>query len=164
MINIPYYVADSLIPLAGKGLFVSEKVDIGRVVVAPTHISETITLEELTAVPDHPHAESSIRWFENHCTISPEWPDECFVNHSFTPSCLWHLGFLFAQRDLLQGEEITVDYRYLLGPEVKLPFCDSVTHQPIIGLSWAEKLLRSSETMLQIATQIHQREALTSAI
>lgn len=158
MICIPYSVNKSLIPNAGMGLFAQQTVMMGKVIIAPTHINATITLQELTDSPDHPHADSSIRWFEEHCTISPDWPDECYVNHSFTPSALWHLGFIFALRELQPEEEITVDYRHLLGPDVRLPFLDSLTHQPIIGFSWGENLLRSSELMLKLANITHQRE------
>jgi hypothetical protein len=158
MICIPYHVADSLIPLAGKGLFSAKSVAAGKVIIAPTHINETITLQELTSIPDHPHADSSIRWFEDHCTVSPDWPDECYVNHSFSPSALWHLGFIFALRPLAAGEEITVDYRHLLGPNVELAFLDSITQQAIIGFSWGEKLLRSSEQMYELAKIRYQQE------
>jgi hypothetical protein len=158
MICIPYHVSSSLIPGAGSGLFTSVPVSAGRVIVAPTHIEQTIPLHELTENPGHPHADSSIRWFEDQCTISPEWPDECYVNHAFEPTGLWHLGFIFALRDLDSGEEITVDYRHLLGPEVELPFLDALTQQSIVGYSWHEKLLRSSEAMLELARINHQRQ------
>ena len=59
---------------------------------------------------------ATVRWFEDRYTISDDWPDECFVNHSFTPSGLWHLGFVFATTRLEAGTEITVDYRHLLAP------------------------------------------------
>ena len=157
MISIPYHVGASLIPGAGSGLFTSAPVKAGRVIVAPSHIDQTIPLRELTEHPDHPHADCSIRWFEDQCTVSPEWPDECYVNHSFEPTGLWHLGFIFALRDLDSGEEITVDYRHLLGPDIELPFLDAVTRHPIVGYSWHEKLLRSSEAMLELARINHQQ-------
>jgi hypothetical protein len=158
MICIPYHVSPSLIPGAGSGLFTSARVSTGRVIIAPTHIEQTVPLRALTENPDHPHADSSIRWFEDQCTISPEWPDECYVNHAFEPTGLWHLGFIFALRDLDRDEEITVDYRHLLGPEVELPFLDALTQQAIVGYSWHEKLLRSSEAMLELARIHHQRQ------
>ncbi len=158
MINISYQVQPSLIPNAGKGLFTCQAVDAGKVIIAPTHISSTIRFQELIESPNHPHADSSIRWFEDHCTVSPDWPDECYVNHSFKPTALWHLGFIFALEGLNPNEEITVDYRHLLGPCIRLPFLDSLTQKPIIGFSWGEALLRSSEQMLKLAERNYQSE------
>ena len=89
---------------------------------------------------NHPQADSSIRWFEDHCTVSPEWPDDCYVNHSFEPNGLWHLGFIFALRPIAPGEEICVDYRHIIGPDVEMPFVDALTQAPIIGLSWEDSL------------------------
>ena len=54
---------------------------------------------------------STVRWFEDRFTTTPEWPDECYVNHSFAPNGVWHLGFIFAARELEPGEELTYDYR-----------------------------------------------------
>ena len=157
MICVPYHVNPSLIPGAGSGLFTSAPVGAGRVIIAPSHINQTIRLQELTDDPDHPCADSSVRWFEDHCTISPDWPDECYVNHAFEPTGLWHLGFTFALRDLDAGEEITVDYRHLLGPDIELPFLDALTQQAIVGYSWQEQLLRSSEALLELARINHRR-------
>lgn len=164
MICVPYHVSRSLIPGAGSGLFTSEPVSMGSVIVAPTHINQTVRLRELTEDPNHPFADSSVRWFEDHCTVSPEWPDECYINHAFEPTGLWHLGFVFALRDLDTGEEITVDYRHLLGPDVEMPFLDAVTQQSIVGYSWQEYLLFSSESMLDLARINHQRQHAQSAM
>lgn len=151
MICVDYTVKPSLIEGAGSGLFVAHAVAAGRVLIAPSHIQNTVSLTELVSQPNHPDADSSIRWFEDHCTVSPDWPDECYVNHSFSPTGLWHLGFVFAMRDLVAGEEITVDYRFLLGTSVELGFVDAVTRQPIVGLSWEENLLLSTRALAQIA-------------
>ena len=151
MLCVDYYVADSTIPGAGKGLFARQRIAPGTVIIAPTAIHETVPLGEIIDTPDHPHADSSIRWFEEHCTVSPEWPDDCYVNHSFTANGLWHLGFIFAQRQIEPGEEICVDYRHLIGPGIEMPFLDALSGRPIIGLSWEDSLAQTTETLLALA-------------
>ena len=164
MLCVPYEIKDSLVPGAGKGLFSQAAIEAGRVITAPTAIDRTIPFQELEQDDDHPHADCSIRWFEDHCTIAPDWPDECYVNHSFTPNGLWHLGFIFALRAIEPGEEITVDYRFLVGPGIRMPFLDSLTGQPIIGFSWEESLLRSSEAVYQVARSVSRKKGADAAI
>lgn len=156
MLCVDYYVADSTIPGAGKGLFAAAPIAAGTVIIAPTGIDETLPLQLL--LDDHPQADSSIRWFEEHCTISPEWPDDCYVNHAFEPNGLWHLGFVFANREIEAGEEICVDYRHLIGPDVEMPFLDAITHTPIIGLSWEDSLAQTTESLLGLA-RLKQKQA-----
>ncbi len=93
---------------------------------------------------------AAARWFEDRYTLSPDWPDECYINHSFEPSGLWHLGFVFAARDLPAGTEITVDYRHLLAPGQEEDFIDSATGEKIIGLSWADSLATSTRALASL--------------
>jgi len=79
--------------------------------------------------------------------VSLDWPDECYVNHSFEPSGLWHLGFIFAARELAAGEELTVDYRHLLPEGEREAFVDARTGEPIIGLPWRESLAMSTRAL-----------------
>lgn len=150
MICVDYQVAQSLIVGAGSGLFLQEAVSKGKVLIAPSHINKTVPLSELLNHPNHPDADSSIRWFEEVCTVSPDWPDECYVNHSFSPTGLWHLGFVFAQEDLPAGAEITVDYRHIIGPGVMMPFSDSETGNAIVGFTWQESLRLSTQALAAV--------------
>lgn len=153
MLCVPYYVDESHIPGAGKGMFAAAAIPAGTVIIAPTQIEGTVPLQELLDDPEHPQAHSSIRWFEDHCTVSPDWPDDCYVNHSFEPNGLWHLGFIFALRNIPPGEEICVDYRHIIGPDVEMPFLDAHTQAPIIGLLWEDSLAQSAESLLMLARQ-----------
>jgi len=156
MLCIDYRVAPSLIPGAGHGLFLNQPVGAGKVLIAPSHIDATVPLAEILDHPNHPCADSSIRWFEDHCTVSPDWPDECYVNHSFAPNGLWHLGFIFALRDLEPGEEITVDYRHLMGPAVEMPWLDAQTGRRIIGFDWHQSLALSTASLLNIVSLVKE--------
>jgi hypothetical protein len=141
MILPRYRIANSLIPQAGKGLFVEESVMRGRVIVAPDKVHTVWTEAELRRHPaDSREVESSVRWFEDRFSLTPEWTDECYVNHSFAPTALWHLGFIFALTDLAPGTEVTMDYRYVIGDGERMPFADAETGREIVGLPWVEVL------------------------
>jgi hypothetical protein len=141
MILPRYRIAPSLIPGAGNGVFVDEVVAAGRIVIAPDAIDAVYRYEQILSRPDPDAAlAASVRWFEDRFTVSDDWPDECFVNHSFTPNGLWHLGFVFALRALQPGEELCVDYRHLLGEGQTEPYEDALTGRPIVGLAWRDSL------------------------
>jgi hypothetical protein len=145
MILPRYHIATSAIPGAGKGLFLDEVVRAGQIIVAPDDIQKVYKWNDVQAMPDAAALlASTVRWFEDRYTITPEWPDECYVNHAFDPNGLWHLGFIFAQADLPHGTEITVDYRHLLAPGQEEDFLDAHTGERIVGYSWRESLARST--------------------
>jgi hypothetical protein len=151
MILPNYRVAASTIPGAGQGVFVEEAVAAGRILVAPDAIPRVYRWDEVMALPDRDAAlAASVRWFEDRFTVSPEWPDECYLNHSFAPNGLWHLGFVFAARDVAAGEEITIDYRHLLGEGQEESFRDAATDQVIVGWSWRESLARSTRDLANL--------------
>jgi hypothetical protein len=151
MILPRYRIGVSTVPGAGKGLFLDGPVAAGDIVVAPDAIPRVYTMNELMALPDaHSLLPATVRWFEDRFTATPEWPDECYINHSFAPTALWHLGFVFARRDLAPGTEITVDYRHLLGDGQKEEFLDAITGAEIVGLPWRESLALTSAELAQI--------------
>lgn len=126
-------------------MFLDQPVARGRVVTAPDGISRAYAFDEVLALPGARELlQATARWFEDRYTVTPEWPDECFINHSFEPSALWHLGFVFAVADLPAGSEITVDYRHLLAPGQEEDFRDARTDSPIVGFTWAESLRAST--------------------
>ncbi|MDR2212060.1 MAG: SET domain-containing protein [Pseudomonadales bacterium] len=146
---VPAYEIKRAVHAHGKGLFLRQAVRKGQVLVAPDAINRVYNASERAALtPGSPEDEASVRWFESYHTVSTDWPDDCYVNHSFTPSGLWHLGFIFATRDLDAGEEVTVDYRFLVDDHEVMPFLDTETGREIVGYSWAENLKRSTELLL----------------
>lgn len=148
MILPRYRIDASTIRGAGKGLFLEEAIDAGRIITAPDAIECTYRLEELQATPEQMYA--SARWFENRYTLSPDWPDECYINHSFEPTGLWHLGFVFALHNLPAGTEITVDYRHLLPPGQEEDFIDTATGEKIVGLPWDESLMTTTRALARV--------------
>jgi hypothetical protein len=146
-----YRIAPSLIPGAGKGVFLDEPLRHGRVAIAPDRIDQTWTFAEIVADPERASLmHTSVRWIEDRYTLSPDWPDDCFVNHSFEPTGLWVLGFIFAARDLEAGEELTVDYRHLLAPGQEETFRDAHTGETIVGHAWQDSLRLGLEGLREL--------------
>jgi hypothetical protein len=151
MIVPKYRIAPSTIPGAGKGLFLDEPVARGRVIIAPDKVHTLMAEPELRRhAADSIEVESSVRWFEDWFSLTPEWSDECYVNHSFAPNGLWHLGFIFAAVDLAAGVELTIDYRLVIGSGEEMPFRDAVTGQAIVGLPWRDNLRQSAQQLLEL--------------
>lgn len=148
MILPRYHIGPSSIAGAGQGLFLDEAVARGRIVVAPDAIDRTWRFDEIAAATDAPaRLAAAARWFEDRYTVSLDWPDECYVNHAFAPTGLWHLGFIFAADDLSAGTELTVDYRHLLAPGQEESFRDAQTGEPIVGFGWRESLSASTRAL-----------------
>lgn len=152
MICCRYRIAPSTIAGAGQGLFLDEPVARGRVLIAPDNI-HTVWPETRLREHDEDSIEvrSSVRWFEDRFSLTPEWSDECYVNHAFEPTGLWHLGFIFALADLTVGAELTMDYRYVIGDGERMPFRDTATGREIIGLPWARVLSESAVRLARLA-------------
>ncbi len=149
MIVPSYKIATATCEAAGKGLFVTEPVSRGSVICAPDKIDRVYSLAEKAKFTPDEDA-SSIRWFERNYTVSLDWPDECYINHSFEPSGLWHLGFVFAARDLEAGEEVTVDYCLIVDDGEVLPFKDEATGREIVGMGWRENMLHGAKMLRQL--------------
>jgi hypothetical protein len=158
MILPRYHIDSSAIEGAGKGLILDEKIGVGCVISAPDAIARVYSHAEIRASADlSSQLHAAARWFEDRYTLSPDWPDECFINHSFTPNGLWHLGFVFAMTDLPVGSEITVDYRHLLPPGEAEDFVDSASGETIAGLSWHESLVSSTHALAELLAAANPR-------
>lgn len=148
MILPRYHIGPSQIAGAGQGLFLDEPVSRGRLITAPDAIDKVFTFDDVLALPDAATLlPATVRWFEDRYTVTPEWPDECYINHAFAPSGLWHLGFVFAAADLAAGTEITVDYRHLLAPGQEEDFRDAVSGERIVGFEWKDSLRASTRAL-----------------
>jgi hypothetical protein len=155
MLTFKSTIAASKIPMAGKGLFTQEAISKGQVLVYPNQEHTTYSKEELANFPeDSIEQVSAVRWFEKTFSVDPDWSEESHLNHSFTPNALWHLGFVFALKDIPAGGEITIDYSYLLDQGTKLDFNDSVTGRPVEGTSFPEKMARTCEQLAALYRQL----------
>ena len=151
MILPRYHIGSSTIAGAGQGLFLGEPVARGRLITAPDAIPRVYTFDEINALPDAAQLlPATVRWFEDRYTVTPEWPDECYINHAFEPTGLWHLGFVFAAADLAEGTEVTVDYRHLLAPGQEEEFLDARSGGRIVGFAWDESLRASTHALAML--------------
>lgn len=148
---VPAYEIKTARRAEGKGVFLKQPVKRGQVLLAPDAINKLYNGEERAAlVSGSPEDEACVRWFETYHTVSTDWPDDCYVNHSFNPTGLWHLGFVFALRDLQPGDEVTVDYRFVINDYEVMPWLDAETGRQIVGYAWEENLKLSTELLLEI--------------
>lgn len=151
MIVPRYRIAASSIAGAGQGLYLDEAVSRGTVIIAPDKVHTVMREAALRQYPPQSiEVESSVRWFEDWFSLTPEWSDECYVNHSFAPTGLWHLGFIFACDDLAAGTEVTMDYERVIGSGERMPFKDAASGREIVGLPWPQALQRSAAELLQL--------------
>lgn len=121
MILCPYRIEASSIPGAGRGIILLRAAGRGELLVAPTQPVET-SVSRLTLV-------------ERDGDLAPPIADARYINHSFEPSGHWHLGFVFATRDLGAGTELTIDYRLLAEEACCLPFEDGVSGKVVRGFA-----------------------------
>lgn len=123
--------------------------------MAPDPALSVLSWSEIGALPRESIAtRTSVRWFEERFTANEVWTADCCINHSFEPTALVHLGFIFASQDLEAGSEITIDYRLFLGEDYRMPFVDAVTGQAIVGWSWVESIRRSTAELARIFAQV----------
>jgi SET domain-containing protein len=118
MLLIETYLGLSKIPNAGLGLFTSNFIPEGTVIWREHNIFDlTFTSEEVNRLGDTfwPAKEKmeSYAWFDS---IRGVWvlpgDDTRFLNHSENPNCDdSELYVTTAARDIMAGEELTVDYR-----------------------------------------------------
>jgi hypothetical protein len=156
VIQTAYVVGASHIAGAGKGIFLQASVRAGQILVYPDAIPATFSMPEIAARSDAELALSAtVRWFEERYTVTLDWPDECYINHSFQPSGIWHLGFVFAAADFAAGTELTVDYRHLLAPGQVETFRDADSGRDIVGFSWQESFSSSLAALSCLSPQTH---------
>lgn len=159
-----YEIRESSIPGAGRGLFVTEFIARGDVIVAPTH-PDDVNARHYVALFSrddyHDPTDDPDNGPDNgpDDRPEPEIRDIRLINHSFAPTGHWHLGFVFACHDLPAGTEITVDYR-LFGNAGCLPFVDGSTGREVSGFSEQEALQASLQRLREITGDAPLRPAL----
>ena len=142
----------------GKGLFPREPVRKGTVVCSFTTDSKVITEEEyLGAIRDDRYiiVRTGTRYVGKYFTYTDD-PDADlnFFNHSFSPNLLVHCGVVIALADIACGEELTIDYRYLIDETEVGVYNDAITGQPIRGFSARQTLLHTARQLIAIIESV----------
>ncbi|MFH1135554.1 MAG: SET domain-containing protein [Pseudomonadota bacterium] len=139
--------------IAGLGLFLEQELNRGEAAAIFSHGLQVMPEEnylECTLAGDELIIRTGCRWIKSHFIYRESGvEDEDFVNHSQTPNLLYHCGVCFARRDIHSGEELTLDYKYLLS-EAEPGFFDSVTGKYVQGLPGRDALLGSTRELARI--------------
>lgn len=147
---------------AGRGLFLREAVARGQLLYTPDKSWRLYTFAELAALPPGSHDQDfSQRLGPDLFAASPEDHGDNYINHSFAPNCLWHLGWIFAREALPAGTELTLDYRYFTAEQWSPVFVDSASGRPVAAFPWAEAVATSAATLAELLRQ--PSESMTKA-
>jgi len=141
--------------VAGKGVFSTTSIPRGAIVGDFTHEYEFLTEDEYQDAQragDRFVIQRGSRAFGPLFGYRPRAAQETevilqnddYTNHSENPTLLYHCGILFARRDIAAGEELTVNYKYILAEGDVTSFVDADTGNLVSGLDGAEALRQST--------------------
>lgn len=155
MILVKNHIAES--KLQGTGLFTDDYIKKGELVICmdiDQIIPETLYLEE-----HNQRKLTSCRligdlWFDIKRDKN-KLENEDYINHSFTPNLLYHVGKCFALRNVVQGEELTVNYQYILSNSELDWFIDVTTNREVIGFSNGESYRRAGTEFLVLVQETY---------
>ena len=137
----------------GKGLFslnaIPKSTVVGYFPIGAKDISEDEYIKGLVE-GDRIIIHTGVRYIGRIFLVGEEIKTEEYINHSFTPSLLYHCGILFAKKDIKIGEELTVDYRYFLANHPLATFTDTETNTIVKGFSPHEALIRSTKELIEL--------------
>ena len=125
--------------IAGLGLFAGEDIPKGSVIAlwCPDVGHGTRTLEEYLDEKFHDRAfhMTCCRWLDNLFVYGDEVREDGYVNHSFDPSMLYYLGVCFARKEIKKGDELTINFEYILTDNDPWSFVDSRTGKKVDGMT-----------------------------
>lgn len=154
--------------IQGIGLFAAEPIEMGSVVML-WNMDAFLTSEReyntRQAAGDKLMEATGVRYVNDYFLFTDAKPRyENYINHSFDPNILYHCGVCFALKDIADGDELTVDYTYLLSETDNLSFNDAKTNTKVTGLSGVDCLLKTSEILLATLTEVKQRSTAVKSI
>lgn len=138
----------------GNGLFPLADVKRGTIVCSFTTDAKIIAEDQyLQEISDDRRLviRTGTRYVGRYFTFTDD-PDADlnFFNHSFTPNLLVHCGVVIALRDIPAGEELTIDYRYLIDDTEIGVYNDAATGRPIRGFPARQTLLQTTRQLLSL--------------
>lgn len=145
--------------IAGSGLFIQEPAPRGAVVSIDAVDVKVFNEEQYKQAQrdgDIVAIRNGTRWVGPYFQCPWDNRQESYINHSSEPNLLYHCGVFFARRDILVGEELTVDYSLFLAENDVERFTDSATGEEVLGHTAADSLLISTRELLRILE--HQTE------
>ena len=142
----------------GRGLFPLDDVKRGTVICSFTIESKLITEEQyLDAIQENRYlvVRTGTRYVGKYFTYTEEPETELnFFNHAFEPNLLVHCGVVIATRDIPAGEELTIDYRYLIDDTEIGIYKDAHSGRPIRGFPARQTLLETSRRLIELLAEL----------
>ena len=148
---VPVHVASPAI--AGRGLFASAPIKKRTVIAILCYMAPMMTVDDYQREQRNGNKlieMTAIRWVGDHFLYGDEITETEFINHSFEPNMLYHLGICFALRDIVSGEELTVDYRHFLAENDVNQFDDLTTGKLVDGYGPTESLIVSTRALSEL--------------
>jgi hypothetical protein len=145
----------------GKGCFALNAVERGTIVCSFTTGSRIITEDEYLEAcrtENLPLMRTGTRYAGRYFTVGNENEPYTFINHSFDPNLLCHCGVVLARRNLEAGEELTLDYRFLIDETDIGIYNDAKTGREIRGFPARETLLRTARELIELVNAIAEWE------
>ncbi|MEW6264961.1 MAG: SET domain-containing protein [Thermodesulfobacteriota bacterium] len=151
-------------PIAGQGLFLEQAAGKGSLIGIYTHDLTILSEEEYTSrvlAGDELVLRTGCRWVDDLFIYNETGvEDEDYINHADNPTLLYHCGLLIARQDLPPGEELTVDYKYILA-EWEPGFVCSRSGKNIRGLPGRKAMLESARELLALFEAEEPEKAVT---
>ena len=140
------------LPAAGRGIFSLDAAPAGTYLGVDFCSSAQVIAEaDVLELPPETRM-FSWRHAEHLCFAATPGPRVAadLMNHSFEPNIHWHLGHYFAAVDIEVGDELLLDYRYLLSPLWNDRLYDAATGRPVNGFEWRQSILDSCRKTIEI--------------
>jgi hypothetical protein len=147
----------STVPGVGLGLFALEEVDKGRFVGMdfPDPSAAYSAREVLELSPEL--RKYCWRHVEHLCFAGTPPIASDHLNHSFTPNLLWHLGYYFTLVQIAVGDELFIDYRFLIDPAWSHRVNDRASGRPVEGMEWRDAIVRSCKQLIALLEETSDR-------
>jgi SET domain-containing protein len=145
--------------IQGFGVFTEELIKKSEVVMIWSENAHICTEDEYNRAQHAGNGDmivSGVRFVDNKFLWTKGYRIENYINHSTAPNLLYHCGVCFAMRDIAAGEELTVDYSYLLSENDDQSFTCLTTGRLIKGLSAGQCLRETTAMLMDILDQKRQ--------
>lgn len=143
----------------GKGLYAGESIRRGTILCFFPIGAQVITEDRYLQAIEQDEREiirTGTRYGGRYFTHGNEAEPYTFINHSFSPNLLCHCGIVMSRSDIDAGDELTLDYRYLVDDTEVGVYQDAVSGRPIRGLSARETFLDTARQMIELVESDEQ--------
>lgn len=157
----PYFrvrtrIAPSRLPGAGLGAFSLQSVTRGTFLgIDLPQISWMISPQDALQLPRRERIQSW-RHVEDICFrggLGIDTPAN-YLNHSFEPNVLWHLGCYWACQDMEPEDEMLLDYRPLIDPMWNGRIVDAASGLRLTGDEGKRALLQSARALVDLLQDV----------